>query len=59
MVQLALDQLASENIVELDDERRAAMVSNLLVLVMLSLQLETQVVEMLIIIYRHTKKFYI
>lgn len=31
MVQLALDQLASENIVELDDERRAAMVSNLLV----------------------------
>ncbi len=31
MVQLALDQLANENIVELDDERRAAMVSNLLV----------------------------
>jgi len=31
MVQMALDQLASENIVELDDERRAAMVSNLLV----------------------------
>lgn len=31
MVQMALDQLAQENIVELDDERRAAMVSNLLV----------------------------
>ncbi len=31
MVQMALDQLAKENIVELDDERRAAMVSNLLV----------------------------
>ncbi len=31
MVQMALDQLARENIVELDDERRAAMVSNLLV----------------------------
>jgi len=31
MVQMALDHLAKENIVELDDERRAAMVSNLLV----------------------------
>ena len=31
MVQMALDNLAKENIVELDDERRAAMVSNLLV----------------------------
>jgi regulator of protease activity HflC (stomatin/prohibitin superfamily) len=31
MVQDALDQLASENIVELDEERKAAMVSNLLV----------------------------
>ncbi len=31
MVQMALDQLANENIVELDAERRAAMVSNLLV----------------------------
>ena len=31
MVQLALNQLSSEKIVELDDERRAAMVSNLLV----------------------------
>jgi regulator of protease activity HflC (stomatin/prohibitin superfamily) len=31
MVQMALDQLAKNNIVELDDERRAAMVSNLLV----------------------------
>ncbi|MEM7612011.1 MAG: SPFH domain-containing protein [Pseudomonadota bacterium] len=31
MVQLALDQLKSEGIVDLDDERRAAMVSNLLV----------------------------
>lgn len=31
MVQMALDQLAKEQIVELDDERRAAMVSNLLV----------------------------
>ena len=31
MVQMALDHLAEENIVELDDERRAAMVSNLLV----------------------------
>jgi regulator of protease activity HflC (stomatin/prohibitin superfamily) len=31
MVQMALEQLASQNIVELDDERRAAMVSNLLV----------------------------
>ncbi len=31
MVQMALDQLAEKSIVELDDERRAAMVSNLLV----------------------------
>ncbi|MFK7887306.1 MAG: SPFH domain-containing protein [Gammaproteobacteria bacterium] len=30
MVQMALDQLSEQNIVELDDERRAAMVSNLL-----------------------------
>lgn len=31
MVQMALDQIKSESIVELDDERRAAMISNLLV----------------------------
>ena len=31
MVQMALDHLAQENIVELDDDRRATMVSNLLV----------------------------
>ncbi len=31
MVEMALDHLARQNIVELDDERRAAMVSNLLV----------------------------
>mgnify|MGYP003236314533 FL=1 len=31
MVKMALDQLDSENIVALDDERKAAMVSNLLV----------------------------
>lgn len=31
MVQMALEQLAAEDIVHLDDERRAAMVSNLLV----------------------------
>jgi regulator of protease activity HflC (stomatin/prohibitin superfamily) len=31
MVQMALDELALKNVVELDDERRAAMVSNLLV----------------------------
>jgi regulator of protease activity HflC (stomatin/prohibitin superfamily) len=31
MVEMALDRLAKDNIVELDDERRAAMVSNLLV----------------------------
>ena len=31
MVQMALDHLSKENIVDLDDERRAAMVSNLLV----------------------------
>jgi hypothetical protein len=31
MVQLALDELDENDIVKLDDERRAAMVSNLLV----------------------------
>ncbi|MDF0545661.1 SPFH domain-containing protein [Sphingobium sp. H39-3-25] len=31
MVELALDQLSAKNVVELDDERRAAMVSNLMV----------------------------
>ena len=31
MVQMALDQLASQQIVDLDEERRAAMVSNLMV----------------------------
>lgn len=31
MVEMALDQLARDNIVDMDDERRAAMVSNLLV----------------------------
>lgn len=31
MVELALDQLSRKNVVELDDERRAAMVSNLMV----------------------------
>ena len=31
MVKMALDKLASENIVELDDDKKAAMVSNLLV----------------------------
>jgi regulator of protease activity HflC (stomatin/prohibitin superfamily) len=31
MVEMALDHLAKQNIIELDDERRAAMVSNLLV----------------------------
>lgn len=31
MVQLALNQLSRDKIVELDDERRAAMVSNLMV----------------------------
>jgi hypothetical protein len=31
MVQLALERLSNDKIVELDDERRAAMVSNLLV----------------------------
>jgi len=31
MVEMALDQLAANNIVELDDERKASMVSNLLV----------------------------
>ncbi|MFO0872657.1 MAG: hypothetical protein U0575_01615 [Phycisphaerales bacterium] len=31
MVQMALDELAAKQVVTLDDERRAAMVSNLLV----------------------------
>jgi hypothetical protein len=31
MVEMALHRLAANNVVELDDERRAAMVSNLLV----------------------------
>jgi len=31
VVEMALDHLAKKNIIELDDERRAAMVSNLLV----------------------------
>ena len=31
MVELALDQLSAKGVVELDDERRAAMVSNLMV----------------------------
>jgi hypothetical protein len=31
MVQMALEQLSRQRIVELDEERRAAMVSNLLV----------------------------
>ena len=31
MVEMALDHLSQKNIIELDDERRAAMVSNLLV----------------------------
>ena len=31
MVQMALEQLSAKNVVELDDERRAAMVSNLMV----------------------------
>jgi hypothetical protein len=31
MVQMALDDLASKQVVELDNERKAAMVSNLLV----------------------------
>jgi hypothetical protein len=31
MVQMALDALSEQNVVELDDERRAAMVSNLMV----------------------------
>ena len=31
MVQMALERLSKDKIVELDDERRAAMVSNLLV----------------------------
>lgn len=31
MVKMAIDQLADNNVVELDEERKAAMVSNLLV----------------------------
>jgi hypothetical protein len=31
MVEMALDRLSEKNIVELDEERKAAMVSNLLV----------------------------
>ncbi len=31
MVKMALDELKEQNIIELDDERKAAMVSNLLV----------------------------
>jgi hypothetical protein len=31
MVETALEQLSEKNVVELDDERRAAMVSNLMV----------------------------
>jgi hypothetical protein len=31
MVEMALAQLSAKNVVELDDERRAAMVSNLMV----------------------------
>jgi hypothetical protein len=31
MVEMALDQLSRKGVVELDDERRAAMVSNLMV----------------------------
>jgi hypothetical protein len=31
MVEMALEMLSAKNVVELDDERRAAMVSNLMV----------------------------
>ncbi|MEE1092566.1 MAG: SPFH domain-containing protein, partial [Prevotella sp.] len=31
MVKMALDKLSADNVVELDDEKKAAMVSNLLV----------------------------
>jgi hypothetical protein len=31
MVEMALEQLSAKNVVHLDDERRAAMVSNLMV----------------------------
>lgn len=44
MVQLALQRLAEENVVELDEERKAAMVSNLLV-VLCSEQATQQVVN--------------
>jgi hypothetical protein len=32
MVQMALDNLGKDNVIELDEERKAAMVSNLLVI---------------------------
>ena len=44
MVRLALQRLAEENVVELDEERKAAMVSNLLV-VLCSEQATQQVVN--------------
>jgi DNA-binding GntR family transcriptional regulator len=44
MVQLALQRLEEEGVVELDEERRAAMVSNLLV-VLCSEQATQQVVN--------------
>ena len=44
MVQLALQRLQEENVVELDEERKAAMVSNLLV-VLCSEQATQQVVN--------------
>jgi SPFH domain / Band 7 family len=44
MVKMALDRLAEENVVELDEERKAAMVSNLLV-VLCSEQATQQVVN--------------
>jgi len=31
MVQMALDQLANKNIIEMDDDKKASMVSNLMV----------------------------
>src|SRR3546814_10396890 len=40
MVEMALDQLSAKNVVELDDERRAAMVSNLMVV--LCIERDTQ-----------------
>jgi hypothetical protein len=44
MVKLALERLDEENVVELDEERKAAMVSNLLV-VLCSEQATQQVVN--------------